>query len=229
VTSVPSTVAAKIRGAVASATSLALRPVRAGAQSVSGFLRRLATRLGPAGKRKLTAAAQVPDLALPDAAAAARLAAKIPRLNKGGTRRAAGELHLDNGSEPIEFMEKAGKPHLKPGTQPDRHILRPKEKRVKGQPPDEVVPPAGTGRTEAYLRKNALRRLWKFWKYEVHPYRRTHDAEAKLLERASAHLARTPDAAGVLHLRPSHPPCQACISAIFDFAGRHRNVRVVLH
>ena len=232
VTSAPGKAVRAIRGAVAGAASLALGPIRAGAQSVSGFLRRLATRLKPPWRRKPKAAAQPPALAHHDPAVEARLAAKIPRTKKGGTRRAAGELHLDDGSEPVEFMEKAGKPHLPPEeglTKPERHILRPKEKRVKAQPPDEFVPREGTGRTEAYLGKNALRRFWRFWKLETHPYRRTHDAEAKLLVRASQRLAKAPSTAGVLYLRPSHPPCAACTAAIFDFTGRHPNVRVLLY
>jgi hypothetical protein len=222
VTSVPGKIVGQLRKAAAGAAELALSPLRSAAQSVSGSLRGLFARLR---SRWTGSAAVVEEI---DAEIASRLAQKVPRLTERGTRTAAGELHLKDGSEPAQFFEKAkrrpGDPAPTEGlTAPERHVLRPDEQRLPNQPTEEVVPVDEPRRTE-YLEKNRVE-----GHRPEHAGPRSHDAEAKVLERASAHLAKTPQATGVLHLRPSHPPCPACTSAIFNFTGRHPYVRVILH
>jgi hypothetical protein len=158
-----------------------------------------------------------------------RLTAVVPpREGWGGDRTAAAELHVAGADAPVALFETAGVDAADPApteglTGPERHVLRPDEQPLHNQVLGEFVP-ADEPRREQYLQDNRVQ-----GPHAEHPGPRSHDAEAKVLERASQQLAVNPDAAGELHLRPSHPPCPACTAAIFGFTGRHPNVRVILH
>jgi hypothetical protein len=167
-----------------------------------------------------------------------RLEQQVPH-GQPRQRTAAAELHLAGTTPPVPFLEQSGAQVGDPApteglTAPERHVLRPDEQPLHDQALGEVVPVpdprrgqtrrGDDPRREAYLQANQVP-----GERPEHYGPRSHDAEAKVLERASAALAGNPDAAGELHLRPSHPPCPACTAAIFAFTGRHRNVRVILH
>jgi hypothetical protein len=153
--------------------------------------------------------------------------ARVPAADDStGTRRAAGELHLGGGEEPQVFEQKAGQRGFKGRseiTQPERHVLRPD---AEGPVPhaDPNVPESVRAQEE-FLERNRLQPEGPGPAPEG-PYTRAHDAEAKVLEQASA--AMPEDAKGTFYLRTSHPPCPSCIEAVYRFQAAHPGVKVIL-
>jgi hypothetical protein len=159
---------------------------------------------------------------------------------------AAGELHVEGQHTPEQFVECSGGAGA--GAPDAVHVLRGDEVPLRDQLIREVIPSVPEAqlthgvdeafptahdrhgsRRQQYLDDNRAA--------PAHPGPRSHDAEKKILDSASAQLAqmprpagaKKPTAAGELHLMPSHPPCPACTAAIHAFKGDHPNVKVFLY
>jgi hypothetical protein len=151
---------------------------------------------------------------------------------------AAGELHLEGQHGPEHFVEKSGGAGV--GAPDAVHVLRGEEVPLPDQLVGEVIPSrpesqVTTGVDEAFpsarQRHEARHKEYLAANQATHehPGPRSHDAEKKILDRASARLADNPTATGELHVMPSHPPCPACMAAIFAFRGDHPHVDVFLY